>query len=491
MSTLYIEIAEEELTSQYQTGSLTITEHKSKSNTASFRMSVSPAGTTPQIGSFVYITDSARTPDTLFAGYVTRIRPVEYGVGSFFVYDIEATDRTYIFNNRLAARDYTGQTLGDIATDLIDSYAPDVGFGTSNIANGPVIPSISFNYVTLRRAFEELAKLTGYIWRIDYNTEVYFQPPAFAPAPESFRDSAPHNHVSVSIDADVTQVRNNVTVIGSDDGEPSANIDTQTFIADGTTRSWQLDNKPDSIVSITVDGVSKQFSLDVNQQTTDDFVYSFSGASISVAAGGSVPTNGQVIEVIYYPRVTIIANVQDAASIEFFKVYESSDGLHDYLITDKNIKTKAQARDRATQELAQFATPLITGKVVTRSDLLSPGSIFRPGQALTVNLPSWGITTDTAYTIQQVVTRLNEDGSNIIYSYEITFGGKPVGVQEFLESLVPQGGVANTTIEVFKTAGVDVAVASDSTPTMNTYTPPFRYGPGGSPQGKYNLSEWG
>lgn len=491
MSTLTVTIAGADLTSQYQTGSLSITEQiNNKSNSATLRMAASSSGTVPQPGAAISISDSARTPMLLFAGFVSRVRTVEYGVGSFFTYELEATDYTYILLNRVAARDYTNQTLAYIVADLIGGWADDQSFDLTNVATGPTIASVAFNYVSLRSCFEQLAKLTGYVWWVGYDKKIYFQTPTTTAAPDTFKDSAPSNHESVTIHYDTSQVRNSITVHGSSDGEASANTVVQSFTANGTQTSWELDNKPDSIVSITVDGVAQQFSLDVNQQDTDEFVYSFSGASISIAASGTTPTNGQIVAVTYYPRIPIIANVQDAPSIAFFKAYEGGTGIHDGVISDTSVKTKAQARERGLQELEEFAMPLVTGKVLTRSDMLAANTIFRPGQALTVNLPSWGISTDTAYLIQQVRTWLNEDGSSIIYTYEITFGGKPVGVQEFLETLVPRGGVSRETIEVLHAAGVETATASDSAPDMDTFTPPFQYGPGGSPQGKWGLSEW-
>ena len=47
-----------------------------------------------------------------------------------------------------------------------------------------------------------------------------------------------------------------------------------------------------------------------------------------------------------------------------------------------------------------------------------------------MNLPTWGINTDTTYLIQDVQLTMTTDGTTIEYHYRVTFGGD-VGVQEF------------------------------------------------------------
>ena len=70
---------------------------------------------------------------------------------------------------------------------------------------------------------------------------------------------------------------------------------------------------------------------------------------------------------------------------------EGGDGVHAYAIHDLSITSKSEARDRALQELAEVPNPLLTAVFETRTGLLQSGSIFKPGQKITVNLPTWGI----------------------------------------------------------------------------------------------------
>lgn len=166
-------------------------------------------------------------------------------------------------------------------------------------------------------------------------------------------------------------------------------------------------------------------------------------------------------------------------------------GIWDYTIKDQSITTKQEAAERAAKELEQFADPLVKGIFVTRTSLLSPGTVFEVGQSLTVNLPTYNIATDTTFLIQEINTEMSEGDGRIEYTYTIRFGGKLVGVQEFLESLASETDEVADATEI-KTIELitDSEIAADSNLSMAKITPPFKYGNTGTPRGRWNMSEW-
>jgi hypothetical protein len=135
--------------------------------------------------------------------------------------------------------------------------------------------------------------------------------------------------------------------------------------------------------------------------------------------------------------------------------------------------------------------PLVNGQFLTRTSLLSGGSIFAPGQYLTVNLPTYDIDDDTAFIIQEVNIRLKETSSSSTeYEYTVRFGGKLVGVREFLESLASETSEVTDATEILTLEHAsDAFEVDDQAPTKQNYTPPFKWG-SGSPQGRWGLSEW-
>jgi hypothetical protein len=299
----------------------------------------------------------------------------------------------------------------------------------------------------------------------------------------------------MNISYDATQVRNSIIVIGSIDGVESLDLITQTFTGDGTKTSWELDEYPSNIVSIKVNGLSKQFSEDINERDTDQMTYSYSGKSFRKGPAGTTPSYGDSIVIQYYPRISVIEQVTDASSIAFFKALDGGDGVKEYTIKDTAIASIAEANARGKQELEEYAMPLVDGQIVTRTSLLQAGSIFKAGQMLTLNVPSQGLVTDTAFLIQEVGITLTEDGTDTEYTYTIVFGGKVIGVGEFLEYLASQSTVgteASTNTQILTIEHLtDEMVMSDEDVAVSgvIQTPPFHY-TSGSPVGKWNLSEW-
>lgn len=489
-------IAGNSFLSQYRTDSARIRELvQNKSGVMNLEITSLPGQDAPQEGSEIVFKDGSRF---LFGGYVTRVQSRETGLGQHFAYGVEASDYSWIFNNKIARRSYENKTLKFIAEDLLDAYLDSsYGFTTANIATGPTIDSVTFDHVPLRKCFEKLAKLTGYVWYVDYEKRVYFTAPTATAAPEAITDSS-GNFSDVSIAYDISQVRNTVIVIGSEDGEQDAQATTQAFTGDGETRAWELELKPSQIVSIKVNGVSKQFSLDVNERDTDAFVYSFSGQSFRLTDSQATPAGGGTpdqIEIVYYGRIPVITKVIDNDSVAFFAALDGGDGAYEYTIKDPSIASKDEAWARGVRELDEFADPLVNGTFKTRTSLLSGGSIFSPGQMLTVNLPTHGIAQDAAFLVQEVNISLSEDAGagTTEYAYEVRFGGKLAGVQEFLESLASaEGEAAETAGTVFTIEGLaDSLALADGSLSRENFTPPFKYGPSGSPIGKWGMAEWG
>lgn len=474
---------------QYKTGTARIRELvQNKSGVMNMEITVRQGQAVPQQGSEIKFMDGSRR---LFGGYITRITPTEIGKGNFFTYVVEASDYSFILNNKIAKRAYFNQTLNYIVVDLMGEYlAASYGFNTSNVATGPVITSIIFDHISVRKCFEKLSKLTGYIWYVDYSKNLFFTTQTATAAPEAVRDSL-SNINQVNISYDTSQVRNKVIVIGASKGEASNAPAIQSFTCDGISRIFLLDDIPASVSYIKLNGVSQNFHVNTAQVASDYATYSDTDAYITLANSSATPSLGDVIQVAYYPYVAIIAERLDQDSINFFSALDGGDGIWDYTIKDQSITTKQEAAERALKELAEFADPLVKGIFTTRTSLLSPGTVFAVGQSLTVNLPTYSINTDTTFLIQEINTEMYEADGTVEYVYTIRFGGRLAGVQEFLESLASTSEEVADATEI-KTIELlsDSETFSDSNLSSVNQTPPFKYGNVGTPRGVWNKSEW-
>lgn len=440
---------------QYKTNSFSKTESlQNRANSMRMDIVKKSGQSAPSEGQEIIFKDGSRF---LFAGYVSNLRPSEVGKGDLITYGLEATDYTYVLINKVAQKTYNNQTLKAIAEDLLSTYI-DAGYGftSADIETGPTITTIAFNHVSLRTAFEKLAKLSGMEWWVDYEKGVHFVSKESIPAPENVTDNS-ENYYNLAINCDTSQVRNEVIVKGG--REETDTFFSQIFVADGEAREWILREKPSEMEFIKLNTVAQDVGVDpIDDEDGNDFMFNYQEKFIRCTATTTTPAADDEIEVSYKYEVPVIVRLRSSSSILAMKAIEGGDGIHAQSITDKAIKSKDEARQRALKELQEYANPLLNGVFETRTGLLTAGSIFEAGQELTVNLPTWGISTDTKYLVQEVTTTLLEDGSNIEYNYKVKFGGRLLGIRSFLESLAAKEEVILDTEEIDRVELVDELV---------------------------------
>jgi len=493
MTMLTLTIGSVDFMPQYVTGSPRITSQiANQGDTMTMEITQKTGQNAPKQGAEVIFKDGTRV---LFAGYISRLTPKEYGVGQLISWNVEVTDYTYLLINKFAQKAYQAQTLKAIVQDLIATNI-DSGYAltTNNVQTGPVITTVAFNHISVRQCFEKLAKLTGYSWWVDYNKDIHFVDTTSTDiAPEKFTDANPGNHESVAIVIDVSQMRNSVVVQGGT--QESANY-TQNILGDAHAKEWVLLYPVKNMISVSLNGVSKSYGVDpTDDEGSNYFMYNPSRGALRASSGSPTPGASDVITVVYTYEIDVIAIMSSAPSIIAMKAIEGGDGVHASSIIDSTILSKDEARARAQQELANFANPIVSGTIVTRTGLLQAGSYFKIGQALTVNMPAWGILQDTPFVIQKLETTMDESGSAIEYTYTITFGGRLLSVVDFLNSIAAPEDTLATDDQVSKIFSVPEVVTIAEVITKNNnvrnvnesvavaehiskqnITPPFKWG---------------
>jgi hypothetical protein len=509
MTTLTLTINSVDFLPQYVTGSTKIqSQIANQGDTLDFKITQKSGQQAPKQGAEVIFADRSRR---LFGGYISKITPVEYGVGQIIVWDVEVTDYTYLLINKFAQKAYSGQTLKAIVQDLVSNNI-DAGYSmtTNNVQTGPTITTVAFNHISLRQCFEKLAKLTGYSWWVDYNKDVHFVDATGTDlAPEKFTDANPGNHENVAITIDVSQMRNSIVVQG---GTQESGNYTQQILGDAHAKEWVLLYPVKNMISVSLNGVSKAYGVDpTDDEGSNYFMYNPTRGALRASSRSPTPIATDVITVVYTYEIDVIAIMSSAPSIVAMKAIEGGDGVHSSSIIDSTILSKDEARQRAQQELANFANPIVSGVITTRTGLLQAGSYFKIGQALTINMPAWGIPRDTPFVIQKVETTIDESGSQLEYTYKITFGGRLLSVVDFLNSIAAPEDTLATDDQVSKIFSVPEVVTITEVITKNNnvksvnetvtvaeviskvnVTPPFKWAPTGSgTKGRWNKSEWG
>jgi hypothetical protein len=89
-------------------------------------------------------------------------------------------------------RFYNGLTAGAIIRDLITNCMTGDGFNADNVADGPTIEFIEFDYLTVAQAIDAIRDMCpGYYWFVDHDKSFHFKLWSADAAPFNFIDGAP------------------------------------------------------------------------------------------------------------------------------------------------------------------------------------------------------------------------------------------------------------------------------------------------------------
>lgn len=345
----------------------------------------------------------------LFGGVVVQTDETVDGLVRYF--SVVCKDYTQLMDAVLVSKTYTGQTATAIITDLISEFAST--FTTTNVAAAVTIDSITFNYLTLSQCLQKIADaLQGYDWYVDANKDIHFFLTSGNVAPFSLDDTS-GNHVfgSLIFSADLSQLRNQITIRGGtvagtavDNQQECDGVQRIFFV--GYNLSTFLAYKalaatPTTFVALTVgkDGIDNPASFDC-LYNPDRGLLTFPDAS--------KPAISDVLKYSGTPYFPLILQQQDSVSVATY-------GEYDYLIIDKTIVTKQQARDRASAEIIRYGTPLYKGSFRTYVSGLAQG------QTITINSTIRGIS--GSFKIQRITTTLQVPtaGSNAGFIYDVDF----------------------------------------------------------------------
>jgi hypothetical protein len=339
----------------------------------------------PEVGEQVDIFEF-KTNTKIFGGEISQITQTQEIPGNHtrFVYNISCTDYTKRLHKRLVTETYTNQKAGDIIKDIINTYFNE--FSTINVADGPTLDSVQFNYVYADDAIKKIAKLSNYDWYVDYVKDVHFFLPATNYAPYSLTENvASSGHFKdLKITRDKTRYRNTIYLQAGYELTP-VNDDIQ--VADGERTNFNLAFEPYSPVRAYVDTgsgfVEKTVGIDNIDTSGKDFVVNQTEKALKNLDLAKL-NSGDILKVTYNKRVRLIVTDNDPTSISDIQAREGGDGVYEFKIQDDTIDTLDAARERTAAEINDYKDPIISGTFIT--DQFG----YKAGQILQVNLPNWG-----------------------------------------------------------------------------------------------------
>jgi len=271
-----------------------------------------------------------------------------------------------------------------------------VGITTTNVmTTTKILTHISFSHTPVFDALKELARLVDYIFYVDENKDLHFEPKGATVSPYLLNNTNIFNSQFRTLDRELA---NKVWIYGN---RVLTNWE-QSFTANGGS-VYNLSYKAHNTRIFVGGSIVPKFGGVYNFSVGDvgsptQYLVDYDGQNIIFVSGtgwNNIPISGtDAIKINYDRSVPIIQYGQDDTSIAAYKEREK-------VIIDKNIKDPRQATDRLYVELRDNSSPIIEGQA-TVYNLID----INPGQKITVDLP-WSNINNQIYDILEVNYDLN------------------------------------------------------------------------------------
>ncbi|MCK9570403.1 hypothetical protein M0R72_15760 [Candidatus Pacearchaeota archaeon] len=306
----------------------------------------------------------------LFAGLVQSAEEVKVPGTDIKFHSIDATDFTAMLDWRVI--DYAAEdTLaGDAVKAIMTEYLAEEGITEGYIEDGVVLTEISLGDVTATVALQKLADSQGFVFYLDYDLKLYFHARTLYAADWSITDGEDILSDSLSFVHTNPDYRN--TEIGKG-GYAETDLMTDTFIGDGTTKTFPLAYPVNRMSTVTVGGSAKT----VGQKGTDTGSYdSYYAIQSETFTFEVAPANAAAIIIEYYGLWKAKSKAEDLTAIAANAARQGvGSGKVEHITVDDSLTSIESMGEYLESALANYAVDGITVKYRTRRSGLAAGTL--------------------------------------------------------------------------------------------------------------------
>ena len=378
--------------------------------------------TRPQDGQMVVIAVGTLL-NRLFAGHISNPSETHLS-GPWFQYGCSAQGFAKALLRRLVNRVYREMYAGKIVEDLLEHYAPNF-YGAGNMEKGVFIEEISFDFVSVLDACNTLANRSGYVFYVTPLREIRFMPQDKHSAPWDVSDQ--ERYSGLRINEDSSELKNRIIVRYSKLIEM-----TEDFRGDGETKQFYLLEEPHEITGITVNGTPVTYGTRYAEDNSEhDFSIRHSEKYISTMKH-PVLTANEVLSVSYWGKTPARLVINDTRSQAERAAREGGDGIHEFLINDREIFSLADARQRAEDELARYSNVRISATYNRKESVFD---FFRNRLLVGMSQCLTARGRDEMLTISKVTITVcqHEGNSNLAFMQDVSLGETPSLTDVFRE----------------------------------------------------------
>ena len=316
--------------------------------------------------------------DVIFTGFIDTISQRRLTYDGVIEHRLSCVDNHYLADKRLIAKAFVSpDTIADAVTWIVDNILVDEGVSAGSIVAPTAIEAISYDYVTVASALDDLSAYAGCTWFIDANKLLYFVPRSTYAAAWDITeiDGVMTNVLADSFEVFETnpEYRNQQYIRG---GSARTSLQTEIKVGDGDTSSWAVGYKIAAVPTITLStdsGATYPYSQTVGIKGVDtgkDWYWSANDQVIVQDAGATRLTSTKRIKIEYYGLYQVILSSADYIEILDRQAVEyTTSGLNDAVRDDPLVTTQDAGLNEANALLDHYAE---IGTKVTYSTIV-PG----------------------------------------------------------------------------------------------------------------------
>ncbi len=381
-----------------------------------------------------------------FAGTVDEVTEnVPGDVAEVMIHEVKAVDWNQLCDRHYVANKWqAGESIYTVVTQIANTYS-DLNGGTetlvgegvtansSTVETDPKLEAVVFNYQTVSEAFDDLAELTGFFWKIDYNKVLYFVPRSkfFAPFPLDDNQWLQYRGCVVKRSR---QDYRNIQYLRAGQDETAIDANVETFLGDGEKTTFTLkmpvSRAPKVEVKLGAGSYVEKTVGILKKDEGKDWYYQIDDKEISQDTDGTKLTSIDRLRVTYTGFFPIILDIRNQDEIDSRKLIEGGTGVYIDVEEDGDIDDAGLAADKVVALLRKF------GRIQNEIEFETDVDGFVAGQLLSVNLPDHGLAGD--YLIESV--RFGLVGENLFrYRIRAIDGEALGGWSEFYKKLAKKG----------------------------------------------------
>lgn len=402
----------------------------------------------PMMEAYFYDIDDSTL---LWAGLITKCDDDEVKQ-NLLDYYLTIEDFSAIADQPKAKRAYENKTIDYIVLDLLDKYLAnslnsDYDFSITEgtiQSNLSELNIISFNYMSLSKCFDKLAKFGNYAWNIDKNKQLNFHAVNYVKSPIIFnRDFS--KYLSLSRSRGNQDYRNYQIVSGSKYIGDLRELEVVSPSPDGSNKKF-LVKYPIAVMPrlwTYNGGVITEKSVGVlgyDNAENYDFYWSYDSNIISQNDSDAAIGAGIDIKVTYNPLIPLLVIYKDTAEI-------NDKGLYEHYVKNELLQNKEDALTYAKSLTDKYA------QIGDKLTLTLHEHTYNIMEQVEITDILRGISEETFYveSITWNVSLINH--ANIVYTYSLLDGAAFGGWEEIFKNMIIPEKInvnENEVIVVFK-----------------------------------------